>query len=463
MLLYLKTNLVIKGMRNQIDIPLYLVGIFVSTAFLLLSCNTTDPPPPGNSDKPELLLKLEDASCTEAWITLTTNNLQLPAAIELKQNDQTRLSINLTTADTLLYIDSLLPNQTYKLRAIVHPSNQASEVLSNEISVATMDTTSHNFTFETFTFGEHSSSTLYDVAIIDENNIWAVGEIYMKDSLGQPDPKFYNAAHWDGVNWELKRIYYDGGVWIIRTVFAFSANNIWFSAFVRYDGHSFIEIPIPPVLMGWTVNKIWGSSSNDIYAVGNGGNIVRYNGSWQKLESGTDVNLTDVYGTPDGEVVWIAGYEDFKPTVLLKINNNTIQTIFNSRDYLFVFDPEHISGGIAGIWTNSKNYIYVTTWYSLYRKSFYNGFSKEEALIPSNPQTFFGLKSRGTDINNIFTIGSRYNIHHYNGNTFKSFKFPADESVTYIGLDVEKNITVLCGRKYENGISDKAIITIINK
>ncbi len=39
---------------------------------------------------------------------------------------------------------------------------------------------------------------LYDVAIIDENNIWAVGEIYMNDSLGNPDPKRYNAIHWDG-------------------------------------------------------------------------------------------------------------------------------------------------------------------------------------------------------------------------------------------------------------------------
>ena len=54
------------------------------------------------------------------------------------------------------------------------------------------DTTSHNFTWQTWTFGEHSSSVLYDVVIIDENNIWAVGEIYLSDSLGQPDPHAYN-------------------------------------------------------------------------------------------------------------------------------------------------------------------------------------------------------------------------------------------------------------------------------
>jgi hypothetical protein len=48
-----------------------------------------------------------------------------------------------------------------------------------------IDTTSHNFNFQTWRFGEYSSSTLYDVAIIDENNIWAVGEIYLNDSTGQ--------------------------------------------------------------------------------------------------------------------------------------------------------------------------------------------------------------------------------------------------------------------------------------
>ncbi len=58
--------------------------------------------------------------------------------------------------------------------------------------ITTMDTTSHNFTRQSFTFGQHSSSVLYDVAIIDENNIWAVGDIYMNDSLGNPDPNRYN-------------------------------------------------------------------------------------------------------------------------------------------------------------------------------------------------------------------------------------------------------------------------------
>ena len=69
--------------------------------------------------------------------------------------------------------------------------------------------------------------------------------------------------------------------------------------------------------------------------------------------------------------------------------------------------------------------------------------------------------SKGTDINNIFTIGSRNNIHHYNGATFITYEEPADNNVTYYSLDVKSNLSALCGQKFENGISDKAIITLI--
>ena len=145
--------------------------LIVTLGLLLKACNTTDPPPPPpDGEKPTLELKLEDVSCTEAWIKLTTTNLQLPAAITLKQhnpnNDSLSQDFILNTQDSLLYIDSLLPNQNYKfIVTMQHSSNS-----SNETIVTTMDTTSHNFTFASWTFGTIGSSTLYDVAIINENN-----------------------------------------------------------------------------------------------------------------------------------------------------------------------------------------------------------------------------------------------------------------------------------------------------
>ncbi len=115
--------------------------------------------------------------------------------------------------------------------------------------ITTMDTTSHNFTWQTFTFGQHSNSVLYDVAIIDENNIWAVGAIYMNDSLGNHDPNAYNAVHWDGIKWDLKRIQFytfcgqqHTGSYPAKSIFAFGSNDIWVgmdsSQVVRWNGQS---------------------------------------------------------------------------------------------------------------------------------------------------------------------------------------------------------------------------------
>ncbi len=245
-----------------------------------------------------LALTVEDISCTEAWVKITTTNYQTPNTLTLFVNDKADQSITLVRSDTLLYVDSLLPNQSYKIKAAFVTNNQ--QQTTNEVIAKTMDTTSHNFSWQTFTFGEGSNSLLYDVAIIDENNIWAVGEIYMTDSLGNPDPHVYNAIHWGGNKWELKRIpiSFNGTPFypVIKSVFAFNNNDVWFEAGIHWDGNSFSQVPFN-IYFPSNVNKLWGTSSIDLYAVGNTGNTAHYDGnSWQKIESGTITNINDIWG-----------------------------------------------------------------------------------------------------------------------------------------------------------------------
>jgi hypothetical protein len=378
--------------------------------FLLLlctaSCNTVDPPP----DNTVLNLTLEDVSCTEAWITLTANNLQLPATLNLLKDNTITKTINLQTADTLLYIDSLLPNQTYKYQvsSIQHP------VFSNELSVTTLDTTSHNFTWQTWTFGELSAgaSGLFDVALIDDNNIYAVGRITSLDSLGNPDPNLYNAVHWDGIEWELKRILYKGGFWVIRTIFAFSENDIWLSCYIRYQNGQFIELTIPDLLIGWGINKLWGRSSSDLYAVGNAGNIAHWNGSkWTKIESNITDNIQSIYGaknsTGEYEILSIAS-EEFTnvPTTLMKIDpqSNNVKKItghnlpFAMKDIWFRPYRKYIAVG-NGIYS-AKNLEGKDGW-------------KREVSAAIN--TWYSIAIDGEDFNDIVVCGAAGELLHYNG------------------------------------------------
>jgi len=407
--------------------------LFISLFIISISCDSTEPPA-----NISLTLKLEDVSCTEAWLQLKTTNLQLPNNITLFINDLQSRTFNLTTADTLLYIDSLLPNQNYSFQ-IISFYNPEDGIKSNTVNATTMDTTSHNFTWQTFEFGQHSSSTLYDVAIIDENNIWAVGEIYMNDSLGNPDPTFYNVVHWDGNTWELKRILYQGGIWTIKTIYAFNESDIWFSGYMRYYNGNFIELTIPIILQGWSINKLWGTSSSDLYAVGNNGNIAHYqNGGWTKIESGTSIDFQDIWGADNKNgnfIKYIAAdnhmlklYEDNKVESVNFTQNMILLSIWGKTPYLL-----YTAGNGTVLY---KNYEWETL---------------------NNSSVNHMYRVRGQEYNDVFGISSPGNIiNHFNGYSWSSIETESENK--YWSISVSGNTIVAVGYKL-----DQAVITIISK
>ena len=56
------------------------------------------------------------------------------------------------------------------------------------------------------------------------------------------------------------------------------------------------------------LSGVWGSSSMDVYAGGEGGTILHFTGTrWNEMESGTDQTLIDVWGTSFANV-YAVGY-----------------------------------------------------------------------------------------------------------------------------------------------------------
>jgi hypothetical protein len=444
--------LIINSTLYIVNYKLYIVhcAFYIFLLFATGCKQTTEP-----GLEAELRLEAEDVSCTEAWIKLTTANLQLPATVNVYRNDIVGQTFSLSTKDTVLYIDSLLPAQTYRIKTTIQTANQ--QISSNELTVTTMDTTSHVFTFQSFTFGEHSSSALYDVAIIDENNIWAVGEIYMLDSLGRPDPNAYNAVHWDGTKWELKRILYKGGFWTIRTIFGFSPNDIWFSGYVRYYNGQFIELPIPDILIGWGINKLWGSSSEDLYAVGNNGNIAHWDGKkWRKIESGTTVDLLDIWGSNYG-TIWASGYtSDYSVTTLLRYDRNVWNKVYegsgnnqNNNEYI---------GPISGVWTNNKFFTYVASWGKIYKQP-NNNILNIKRLTQNFSEVAFSI--RGTNHNNIFIVGQHGLIGHFNGFSYKEISELKNNNENFLKTAVKNNKAIVCGYNKNPYTGSRAVVKII--
>jgi hypothetical protein len=442
--------------------------LVISLGLLLKSCNTTEPPPPPDGDKPTLNLTLEDVSCTEAWIELTTTNLQLPATITLKQINPTGDTLShisiLNTQDSLLYIDSLLPNKSYQYQvtSIEYPAS------SNELSVTTMDTTSHEFTFETFTFGDISNSYLFDVAILNENSIWAVGEIRIADTSAIGYTK-YNAVHWDGSEWTLHRIMFyticgqqHRSAYPAISVVAFSENDVWIAMYGNQVARLNDTTQIGTYCIPISVRKMWGTDSQNLYAVGVNGQIAhRNNVGWQVIESGTDVDFLDVWGTPDGSIVWACGETIYK-TVLIKIENNQANVVFEGT-YPMPQIKNRFSDGLLSLWTNKNNFIYVLSPYNLYRcKVTTTGEGQE--LYPYDDY-FKGayLRLRGTGINNLITSGNKSTITHFNGISWKIYDELRNEDQLLRGLDVNENLLVTVGDKFENTFYYKAIVIVGSK
>jgi hypothetical protein len=200
---------------NILKIRMILLLIEMPFAFFLLTCffscerNTT--PVTGG---PDLTLSAEDVSCTEVWLKAEG----IDSHKFLLERDGGEIENYSLIDGNIIYEDSLRPNTTYSYRL----TRLSGAERSREVTATTLDTTSHDFNWETFTFGgEARNCILNDCAILSEDDIWCVGAIYLKDSLGNPDPSAYNAVHWDGNEWELNRICAIC-VWIIRSLIAFS-------------------------------------------------------------------------------------------------------------------------------------------------------------------------------------------------------------------------------------------------
>ena len=434
--------------------------LILSFLFIILSitaCNTTEPPPPPDGEKPTLELTLEDVSCIEAWIKLKTTNLQLPATITLKQFNPTGDSLYqdfiLNTQDSLLYIDSLLPNQSY---TFIASHSGLSGISSNELNVTTMDTTSHDFTFETFTFGGTAgSSTLYDVAIISPENIWCVGEILVADT-SQNGYTTYNAVHWDGTQWELKRIYYYGSCSAVeypplKAIWAFSENSMVITnggSIGWFDGNTVnLDCRVNSLLTG-AINKIWGTSSEDLYVVGNNGTIVHYNGTlWSRIESGTELHISDIWGqkTVNGnyEIICVASdYSQWLGTKVLEITDNNVLEINN------VGLPQ---SSLYAVWFVPGRSYFVAGdgFYSV--KKLGERWIKEVTLPPYSKT---GI--RGDGLNDIVVSGAYGLLMHFNGLSWKTFFNMPYLSGSYGEVKIKGDIIVSTGG-LNNG---QAIITI---
>jgi hypothetical protein len=308
------------------------------------------------------------------------------------------------------------------------------------------DTTSQNFIWQKYYFGIGGYTLLNDVTIISDSSIWAVGNIYLNDSTGKPELAAHNAIHWDGDNWNILKIPYpyQGQEYYspIQSVFSFNSNDVWFcgNGVIQWDGVKFNPINLDYTVWGqYQMNKIWGTSSNDLYIVGNGGKIAHHNNdAWQMIGSGTDMNIPDIWGetnpkTGKSEILAVASYQDTSvDRKVLQITGNTATTISSNG----------INWDLHSIWFNSQSQYYVAGTY-FYNKNLLSDNSWSNQY--RNVTDYYINCIRGNDVNDIVAVGAFGEVLHYNGNRWKSFKAETGLNGTYHSVAIKGNLIVAVG------------------
>ncbi len=411
---------------------LRIILIWTGGVLLGLSCEKQSTPvQPSN---PQLTLAAE-AGVIEAWLTLTTGEAE-GMELLLTRDGAERLRFS-AVAETTVVDTGLQPARGYSYTALLRQNGQT--VKQASASLTTMDTTSHDFQWEIFEFGGvRGSSVLYDVAIVNENDIWAVGEIHTAetdtfDSLGNWVPP-YSAVHWNGQEWELKHFFYQnnsGGQSIIipvRGIWVFAPGDIWLAAgsIFHWTGNLAELSYSRNIGTSETVEKLWANSPDDIYGVGNVGLIVHYTGQgWQQIYTGLNLPVQDIWGAIDpktGEMDILAPasekyYSNEKK--LLKIDSKTKR--------ISLIDWPYPNRRIHSVWFKNFSSFWICGAGVFVNR--YNNW-KEFTVLP----LIFTNRIRGRDSNDIFVAGDFGMVAHYNGLSWKIYlevNLPLYESLDY--------------------------------
>ncbi len=273
------------------------------------------------------------------------------------------------------------------------------------------DTPSHEFQWNVDTIG--TKGWLRDVTIIDDNNIWVVGEFYTPDpdsSFNGTGWKSHNAAHWTNGKWIYYRILKGAP---INTIWAFSENDIWGSNGVpiHWDGnewklYNIQKLGIPAMERSLVRTSIWGSSSSNMYFGGVRGDLVHYDGStFQKIDISTNDPITDIWGIIDEET----GEQTVYGTVSYLLHS-TDKKIFKLDGRNMALEALNWPGGadLLSIWFDTNSPIYTAG--TRLRRQHPDSSNWERVMLKNK----YMYSVRGNHKNDIFVSGWQL-LYHYNG------------------------------------------------
>jgi hypothetical protein len=399
--------------------------IFISS-LLSFSCSEEPPviPPPDNgSVKNSVVLSIE-------WTDLYRINLKWNKAeddtlnnfrYDLKRKDEAGTEVTkvfyLFGSDTTYTDDndgdSLAMGTNYSYRIKAYDDTNELKDTSLTVITQTLSITSHNITWQIDTLGQPGDLGLLDVWGLDENNVWAVGGVNLLEGGT-------TIIKWDGMKWNYHS-WPNGGA---RGIWGFTENDIWTvgeysnRGFIgHYNGVNWTEYRSDYFLArGDTVYPlyaVWGLSPENVWAVGDQGTIVHWDGTeWQKVQSPVNLLLYDIWGTSSDNIYAI------------RISLSQLSQLIHYDGNSWTEITSQLPSGdrnFTSLWFDRGGTGYVVGNNVLH----YDGGAFNRIEIN---QDKFLLRVRGINSTDVFTVGQKGRVYHFNGEDWITYPELNDES-----------------------------------
>ncbi|MDH3891856.1 MAG: hypothetical protein OEV49_12295 [candidate division Zixibacteria bacterium] len=150
----------------------------------------------------------------------------------------------------------------------------------------------------------------------------------------------------------------------LNGVWGTSAHNVYAvgdgGTILHYDGVTWSEMNSGTTI---ALESIWGSSGSNIFAVGPGNIILHYDGTeWTTMASGVSMNLADVHGTSASSVYAVGNggtVLHFDGHGWSRITSETTQNLYavwSSRDYVHPSVSQSLLTVFAAGWSGVRHY-----------------------------------------------------------------------------------------------------------
>ena len=132
-----------------------------------------------------------------------------------------------------------------------------------------------------------------------------------------------------------------------------SSVDVWAcgTSMFHWNGVEWAAVPIPTI--SGSLKKIWGSGPSDVFAVGDNGVILHWDGiTWSAMESVATVALSAVWGTGPNDVFVAGGDSTIGVVAVYHWNGHAWSPFFSA--------PTTFPSG-AGIWGPATNDMYLAS------------------------------------------------------------------------------------------------------